>query len=195
MSFILTFWEYLGIFGNIWENIQCSDGIIELYLNIWRIFGNIWEYLGIIELHPQKQFSFLPVMKVKSWFQHLEKHIFNGRIFIVFYFGWNLLGSALSFLNPLSHILQTQSEPESATFTHFICKIFEISDIRYLTCWRGTVVVCRQLCLKLFHLNFSFSSLSGAGGALFLHINHTPWYHKSSRTIYKWDKRKTKWKV
>ena len=35
---------------------------------------------------------------------------------LLFYFDWNLLGSALSFLNPLSHILQTQSERESAIY-------------------------------------------------------------------------------
>ena len=104
-----------------------------------------------------------------------------AQVSLLFYFDWNLLGSALSFLNPLSHILQTQSERESAIYRQ-LCIIgrkwkqyvFSSSDIWYLTCSRGgcSMLLLRQLCLKLFHLNFSFSCLSRSR-ALFLHINHT----------------------
>lgn len=99
----------------------------------------------------------------------------------MFYFGWNLLGSALSFLNPLSHILQTQSEGKSAIFTHFAtfekkAKKNYFSDFWYLILdllkGSGSMLLLGQLCLKLFHRNFSFSSLSGSR-ALFLHINHS----------------------
>ena len=99
---------------------------------------------------------------------------------LLFYFDWNLLGSALSFLNPLSHILQTQSERESAIYRQ-LCIIGRkwkqyVFFFRYLVLdlLKGgcCMLLLRQLCLKLFHLNFSFSCLPRSR-ALFLHINHT----------------------